>query len=127
MTYFQSGPYWKFVIFVTPGVVLLDSNQASDQIQVAETRVLFTLIGAVLAVLIAVMIRELAKKGSLFGVVDVVILISPVNRIRGESRNTHRHVTSAVIGVVPDPLATAGNNPLAGINQRWPVLGVNNQ
>ena len=62
MTYFQSGPYWKFVIFVTPGVVLLDSNQASDQIQVAETRVLFTLIGAVLAVLIAVMIRELAKK-----------------------------------------------------------------
>lgn len=62
MAYFQSGPYWKFVVFLTPGVVLLDSNQASDQIKVAETRVLFTLIGAVGKVLIAVTIRELAKK-----------------------------------------------------------------
>jgi hypothetical protein len=62
MAYFQSGPYWKFVVFLTPGVVLLDSNHASNQVQVAETRVLFTLIGAVLAVLIALTIRELAKK-----------------------------------------------------------------
>jgi len=62
MSYYQSGPYWIFVTFITPGVVLLDSNQASDQIRVAEIRVLFTLIGAVVAVLIAVSIRELAKR-----------------------------------------------------------------
>ena len=62
MSYFQSGPYWKYVIFLTPGVILMDSNRVSDQILVAELRVGFTLLGAVIAVLVAVGVKSLASK-----------------------------------------------------------------
>ena len=62
MSYFQKGPYWKFVMFLTPGVILMDSNQVSNQILVAEVRVGFTLIGAVIAVLVAVGVRTIASK-----------------------------------------------------------------
>ncbi len=62
MSYFQSGPYWKFVMYLTPGVILLASNHATDQFQVLELRVLFTVVGAVIAVLVAVGVRTLAAK-----------------------------------------------------------------
>lgn len=62
MSYFQKGPYWKFVMFLTPGIILMDSNQVSNQILVAEVRVGFTLLGAVIAILVAFGVRELMSK-----------------------------------------------------------------
>lgn len=62
MSYFQKGPYWKFVMFLTPGIILMDSNQVSNQILVAEMRVGFTLLGAVIAILVASRVRTLASK-----------------------------------------------------------------
>ncbi len=67
MSYFQSGPYWKYVIYLTPGIILLDSNHATDQFQVLELRVLFTVVGAVIAVLVAVGVRTLAAKANYSG------------------------------------------------------------
>lgn len=60
MSYFQKGPYWKFVMFLTPGIILMDSNQVSNQILVAEMRVGFTLLGAGIAILVASRVRTLA-------------------------------------------------------------------
>jgi hypothetical protein len=50
MAYFVPGPYWVYVMYLTPGVILLDSNAVSDQDNVALTRVAFTLIGIAIAI-----------------------------------------------------------------------------
>ncbi len=49
MAYYKPGPYWKYVMFLTPGIVLIDSNSVSDQTTVDAMRVVFTLIGIALA------------------------------------------------------------------------------
>lgn len=53
MAYFLHGPYWLFVLLLTPGMVLLDSNDVNDQISVDEWRVGYTLIGVALALGVA--------------------------------------------------------------------------
>lgn len=55
--YIVPGPYWKYVLFSTPGIVLLDSNVASDQTSIDIWRVAFTLIGAALALSIGEVVR----------------------------------------------------------------------
>jgi hypothetical protein len=49
MSYFVPGPYWKYVFFLTPGVVLLDSNAVSDQASIDIWRVAYTFIGIAVA------------------------------------------------------------------------------
>lgn len=53
MAYFVQGPYWLFVLLLTPGMVLLDSNNVNDQISVDEWRVAYTIIGVALALSVA--------------------------------------------------------------------------
>lgn len=53
MAYFVQGPYWLFVLLLTPGMVLLDSNNVNDQIGVDEWRVAYTVIGVALALSVA--------------------------------------------------------------------------
>lgn len=53
MRYYLPGPYWKYVIYLTPGIVLLDSHRSLDQTDVDLLRVMFTLAGATIAVLVA--------------------------------------------------------------------------
>ena len=57
MSYFVPGPYWKYVFFLTPGVVLLDSNAVANQTDVAAWRVLYTLMGIGLALGIGALIH----------------------------------------------------------------------
>jgi len=52
MAYFVPGPYWVYVMFLTPGVILMDSNAVSDQDEVALTRIAFTLMGIAIALAI---------------------------------------------------------------------------
>ncbi len=61
MSYFVPGPYWKYVFFLTPGVVLLDSNAVSDQVTVDAWRVGFTLIGVAIALLSGFVVREVTQ------------------------------------------------------------------
>lgn len=68
MAYFVPGPYWVYVMCLTPGVILLDSNAVSDQDDVAFTRVVYTLIGIAIALVIGFLVhrsyRILAKRRS---------------------------------------------------------------
>jgi hypothetical protein len=57
MYYFIPGPYWKYVFFLTPGIVLLDSNAVSDQTSVDAWRVGFTLIGVAAALGIGLVVH----------------------------------------------------------------------
>lgn len=59
LRYIVPGPYWKYVLFSTPGVVLLDSNVVVDQTSIDIWRVAFTLIGAALALGIGEIVRKL--------------------------------------------------------------------
>jgi uncharacterized membrane protein YccC len=61
MSYYVPGPYWKYVFFLTPGVVLLDSNAVSDQVTVDAWRVGFTLIGVTIALLSGLVVREVTR------------------------------------------------------------------
>lgn len=61
MSYFVPGPYWKYVFFLTPGVVLLDSNAVSDQVTVDAWRVAFTLIGVAVALLTSLAVLEVRR------------------------------------------------------------------
>lgn len=47
-------PYWSYVSLMTPTVVLLDSSTGKDSTWIAEQRLLFTLLGAVIAVVVTV-------------------------------------------------------------------------
>jgi hypothetical protein len=62
MSYFVPGPYWKYVFFLTPGVVLLDSNAVSDQVTVDAWRVGFTLMGVTIALLSGLVVREVTRR-----------------------------------------------------------------
>lgn len=68
MAYFVPGPYWVYVMCLTPGVILLDSNSVSDQDEVALKRISFTLIGIAIAMVIGFLVqrsyRVLAKRRS---------------------------------------------------------------
>lgn len=57
MFYLVPGPYWKYVLFSTPGVILLDSNVVSDQLSIDIWRVGSTLIGALLALGVGAVVR----------------------------------------------------------------------
>jgi hypothetical protein len=57
MTYFIPGPYWKYVFFLTPGVVLLDSNAVSDQTNIDLLRVVYTLIGVAIALISGLVVQ----------------------------------------------------------------------
>ena len=61
MAYFVPGPYWVYVMCLTPGVVLLDSNAVSDQDNVALTRIAFTLIGITIALVIGFLVQRSSK------------------------------------------------------------------
>jgi Fusaric acid resistance protein-like len=61
MSYFARGPYWKYVFYLTPGVVLLDSNTVANQDSVVEWRVGFTLIGVAIALLVGLIVREISQ------------------------------------------------------------------
>lgn len=47
-------PYWSYVSLMTPAVVLLDSAGTDNSTWVAEQRLLFTLLGAVIAIVVTV-------------------------------------------------------------------------
>ena len=68
MSYFVPGPYWVYVTFLTPGVILLDSNSVSNQDEVALSRIAFTLGGIAIALVIGYLVqhssRILAKRRS---------------------------------------------------------------
>lgn len=68
MAYFVPGPYWVYVMFLTPGVILLDSNTVSDQDDVALKRIAFTLVGIAIALTLGYLIQRgtkvLAKRRS---------------------------------------------------------------
>ena len=61
MTYFVPGPYWKYVFFLTPGVVLLDSNAVSDQTSVDFLRVGYTLLGVAIALATGLVVELLVR------------------------------------------------------------------
>jgi hypothetical protein len=58
--FYVPGPYWVYVTFLTPGVVLLDSNAVSDQTTVDLYRLVYTLAGIALALLSGLLIRLLS-------------------------------------------------------------------
>lgn len=62
MAYFVPGPYWVYVMFLTPGVILLDSNAVSDQDNVALTRVVFTLMGTAVALGVGFLVQGGARQ-----------------------------------------------------------------
>lgn len=57
MYYLIPGPYWKYVLFLTPGVVLLDSNVAADPTSTDLWRVGYTLIGVAIALGVGAVVR----------------------------------------------------------------------
>jgi hypothetical protein len=61
MSYFVPGPYWVYVTFLTPGVILLDSNSVSNQDEVALSRIAFTLGGIAIALIIGFMVQRSSK------------------------------------------------------------------
>lgn len=61
MTYFVPGPYWKYIFFLTPGVVLMDSNAAADQTTVDALRVMYTLIGITVALGTGFIVSSIAR------------------------------------------------------------------
>lgn len=62
MSYFVPGPYWKFVFLLTPGVVLMDSNTASNQVDIDIWRVIYTLAGIGLAIITAVIVHQVTQR-----------------------------------------------------------------
>jgi len=61
MAYFVPGPYWVYVMFLTPGIILMDSNAVSDQDDVALTRIAFTLMGIAIALAIGFVVQRGAR------------------------------------------------------------------
>jgi uncharacterized membrane protein YccC len=61
MAYFVPGPYWVYVMFLTPGIILMDSNAVSDQDDVALTRIAFTLMGIAIALAIGFLVQRSAR------------------------------------------------------------------
>jgi uncharacterized membrane protein YccC len=61
MSYFVPGPYWVYVTFLTPGVILLDSNSVSNQDDVALSRIAFTLGGIAIALVIGFIVHRSYK------------------------------------------------------------------
>lgn len=62
MSYYVPGPYWKFVLLLTPGVVLMDSNTAPNQVDVDVWRVIYTLAGISLAIVTAVIVHQVTQR-----------------------------------------------------------------
>lgn len=61
MSYFVPGPYWKYVFFLTPGIVLLDSNAVTDQTTVDFLRVAYTLIGIAIALVTGLVVQLITQ------------------------------------------------------------------
>ena len=61
MSYFVPGPYWVYVTFLTPGVILLDSNSVSNQDEVALSRIAFTLGGIAIALVIGYLVHRSSR------------------------------------------------------------------
>jgi Kef-type K+ transport system membrane component KefB len=61
MSYFLPGPYWVYVTFLTPGVILLDSNSVSNQDDVALSRIAFTVGGIAIALVIGFIVHRSYK------------------------------------------------------------------
>ena len=61
MSYFVPGPYWKYVFFLTPGVVLLDSNAVADQATVDLLRVAYTLLGVAIALISGLVVQLILR------------------------------------------------------------------
>ena len=61
MSYFVPGPYWVYVTFLTPGVILLDSNSVSNQDEVALSRIAFTLGGIAIALAIGYLVQHSSR------------------------------------------------------------------
>lgn len=61
MAYFVPGPYWVYVTFLTPGVILLDSNSVSNQDEVALSRIAFTLGGIAIALIIGYLVHRISR------------------------------------------------------------------
>lgn len=61
LSFLQVRPYWQFVTFLTPAIILLKSS-GQDELDLDAQRVAMTVIGTLLALTFAVIVREINFK-----------------------------------------------------------------
>lgn len=52
----EKRPYWLFVMIMTPAIILMDSTNSSTE-KVAEQRLIFTLMGAAIVIILALLVN----------------------------------------------------------------------
>jgi len=61
LSFLQVRPYWQFVAFLTPAIILLKSS-GTDELDLDAQRVVMTLIGTLVALAVAVLVREIGDR-----------------------------------------------------------------